>query len=495
MRSIVEYFAALLKTALPLGVMAALFPIAFPVSAGELLGAISDRDPFGTLQLTSPSADQIWRPRAPLPQVPDPAHSPAPDSPLTLAELTDLALSNNPATREAWAAARAEAATLGLARSLYFPQLDGVASITHSKSISTGGVQVDPQTRYGPSLSLSYLIYDFGARANEVEAARYRLLAANLLQNRVLHDVVLSVEQAYYLALGLEQLLVANRQALKAAETALAAAQTRREAGLATIGDVYRAETAVGQARLTLKRNEGELAKARGQLATAAGIPVATSFTLAPWSETPEIAEISESVEQILTQAKQTRPDLIAAEAQARAARASVELARAAGRPTIELSSSVGRTFFTDDRPRSDSYSIGLALRIPLFTGFNRTYAIRQAEAIADQVEASRDRLFRQAELDVWQAYFDLNTAASAVGTSEGVLRTADQSAEVALARYKAGVGTLLDLLTAQSDQATARVQLIQSQLDWYTGLARLGHARGALLPDAVAERISEVPQ
>ena len=461
-------------------------------NAGELLGAISDPDPFEIQELTSPAADEAWLPSAPLPQVPDPPYSSVGDLPLTLAQLTDLALSNNPATREAWAVARAEAASLGLARSLYFPQVDGVASITHSKSISTGGLPVDPQTRYGPSLSLSYLIYDFGARASEVEGARYRLLAANLLQNRVLQDVVLSVEQAYYLTLGLEQLLVANRQALKAAETALAAAQTRREAGLATVGDVYRAETAAGQARLTLKRNEGEFAKARGQLATAAGIPVAISFTLAPWSQNPEIAQISESVGQILAEAKQTRPDLIAAEAQARAARAGIELARAAGRPTIELSGNVGRTMFTDDRPHSDSYSIGLALRIPLFTGFNRTYAVRQAEAIADQAEASRDRLFRQTELDVWQAYFDLNTAASAIGTSEGVLRTADQSAEVALARYKAGVGTLLDLLTAQSDQATARVQLIQSQLDWYTGLARLGHARGALLPDAALEHISE---
>ncbi|MGH8729208.1 MAG: TolC family protein, partial [Burkholderiales bacterium] len=61
-----------------------------------------------------------------------------------------------------------------------------------------------------------------------------------------------------------------------------------------------------------------------------------------------------------------------------------------------------------------------------------------------------------------------------------------DQSAEVALGRYKAGVGTLLDLLTAQSDLATARVQFIQSQLDWYTGLARLAYSRGALSVDPI---------
>lgn len=450
-------------------------------AAGDLLGAISDRDPFDTRELVAPAPDEPWLPKAPLPEAPNPAHAPAPDAPLTLAQLTSLALSNNPATREAWAIARAEAAGLGLARSLYFPEITGVLGLTRSKAISSSGISVEPQTRYGPSVTLSYLIYDFGARANEVEAARYRLLAANLLQNRVLQDVVLATEQSYYVVLGLEQLTAANREALKSAETALAAAQTRREAGLATIGDVYRADTAVGQAKLTLRRNEGELAKARGQLASAAGVPVNSTLILAPWPQAAPITDVREAVDNILAQAANTRPDLIAAEARARAAQSGVEVARALGRPTVELTTTVGRTRFADDRPHSDSYSVGLNLRIPIFTGFNRTYAVRQAEAAADQAQASRDRLYRQTELDVWQAYFDLNTAASAVDTSGGVVKSADQSAEVALGRYKAGVGTLLDLLTAQTDQATARVELIQSQLDWYTGLARLAYARGTM--------------
>ncbi len=71
----------------------------------------------------------------------------------------------------------------------------------------------------------------------------------------------------------------------------------------------------------------------------------------------------------------------------------------------------------------------------------------------------------------------------SGIDTSSGVLRSANQSSKVALARYRSGVGSLLDLLTAQSDEANAQVQWIQSQFDWYSALARLTHARGALLP------------
>jgi hypothetical protein len=62
-------------------------------------------------------------------------------------------------------------------------------------------------------------------------------------------------------------------------------------------------------------------------------------------------------------------------------------------------------------------------------------------------------RLYRQSVLDVWQAYFDLNTAATGIDVSSSVLRSANRLAEGALARYKSGVGSLLDLLTAQADR------------------------------------------
>jgi len=61
--------------------------------------------------------------------------------------------------------------------------------------------------------------------------------------------------------------------------------------------------------------------------------------------------------------------------------------------------------------------------------------------------------------------------------------KKATQSAAAAVARYKGGVGSLLDMITAQSDETQSRVLLIQSYLDWYTALARLNFAVGAADP------------
>ncbi len=442
-------------------------------------------DPFNLEARTAPAPNQPWIPDQPLPQVPaSGAMRAVPDElsgPVSLAQLTDLALRLSARTRQAWLQARAEAAVLGMERADQWPQLNATFNYNIGRPISgTTGSSSPVYTRYGPNVTLSYVLFDFGQRAADIEAANYRLLAANLAQNRVLQEVAFQVEQAYYRVLAFDYLVRASRESLKNFETALDAAQRRRSSGLATAGDEYRADTQVGQARLVLTRNEGELSKARGQLANAVGLPVNVTLQLQAVSESPPVSEIMQSMDVLLEKAKSNRPDLIAAEARARAARASSEAVSRAGLPSLEFVSNYGRTLFTDSRTGQDVYNFGFNVRIPLFSGFRDTYSKRRAHEVADQAESVRDQLYNQTELDVWQSYFDLQTAASSVASTANLVRSAAESAAAATARYKAGVGSLLDFITAQLDDTNARVQQIQSYLDWYSALARLNFALGA---------------
>jgi outer membrane protein len=438
-------------------------------------------DPFKTERKVSPAPQVPWEPTAPLPAIPVPPNTPQPGvaAPLTLAELTEYALRNNPRARQAWFAARAAAAGVGVEQADLLPQVTGIFSATRVRPVSaTTGAASPAQNRYGPSVSLSYILFDL-ARADQIEAAEYRLLAANLNQNRVLQDIVFQVEQAYYRVLGLDLLVRVNELTLTNLRTSLDAVNRRRESGLATVADVYRAETQVAQAELNLIRSRGELEKARGQLATAVGLSVDKTLQVRSLSELPQVRELTASLTDLLDRARAARPDLVAAEAQARAARASAEAASKASFPTIELAGTTGRTFFTDERPAVSNYSIGVNVRIPIFTGFRDRYSYRVAEAQAEQAAANRDTLYRQTELDVWQAYYDVQTAATGIGTTESQVKSAEQTAQATLARYQAGFGSLLDLITAQQDESNARVQRIQSYLDWYTALARLQFSTG----------------
>lgn len=424
----------------------------------------------------------IWRSPDALPSVPPAPTSPLPVAarPLSLPELTEFALRNNPRTREAWFAARAAAAGVGIERADDLPQITVDGIWQRSETGSQTGNQNPWLTRYGPAVTLTYLLFDFGAGDSRVRAAEYQALAAALTQNRILQEVVFQVEQSYYRYLGFEALVRSNELFLKSVSTALDATQRRREGGLATAADVYRAETQVAQARLNLTRSRGEVEKARGALASAIGLPVNATLQVQSIEGEPRIREITESMNAIMDRAKTNRPDLIAAEAQARSARAQAEAASRSGLPTLSVSATSGRTFYRDDRPFTDNNSVILNLSIPLFTGFRDTYNVRQAEARANQAEAARDTLFRQTELEVWQSFYDVQTAADGVGTTAVQLRAAQQTAEATLARYQGGFGSLLDLITAQVDESNARVQRIQSFLDWFTAVARLNLSIGA---------------
>lgn len=441
------------------------------------------RDPYRVEGKTAPAPGVLWEPSQPLPPVQTPPimERPVSREPLTLAALTEYALRNNPRARQAWFAARAAAAGVGIEQADDLPSITGNVGVSRNRPVSGTTGSLSPwQTRYGPAVSLSYVLFDFGLGDDQLQSAEYRLLAANLNQNRVLQDIVFQVEQAYYRLLGLEALVQVNQLALDNVGTSLEAAGRRRESGLATVADVYRTETQVAQAQLNLTRSKGDLEKAKGLLANAVGLPVDSALRVETLSSLPQINRMTASLTELIDRAKATRPDLVAAEAQARAARATASAVSKSGLPTIEVVGAAGRTFFEPDRvPPATNYSIGVNVRIPLFSGFRESYSKRQAVELAFQAEASRDTLSRQTELDVWQAYYDLQTAAGGLASTEAQVKSAEQTAQAVLARYRSGFGSILDLITAQQDEANARVQRIQSHLDWYTAFSRLNFSAG----------------
>ena len=174
------------------------------------------------------------------------------------------------------------------------------------------------------------------------------------------------------------------------------------------------------------------------------------------------------------------RPDLAAAEATVEAAEATVKAAEAGHLPSISL---IGNYGYNHTSLPSDtlSWTVGMQVSIPLFTGFNTTYLIRSAKELLEVKRANLDQLDQSVSLDVWRAYQLLNTAHESFKSSEDLVASAFQSEKVALGRYKAGAGTIIDLLNAQSSHANARLQLIQAQYAWLTQKAQLAQALGRL--------------
>lgn len=426
-------------------------------------------DPFGTAGITPPMpSPQVAGRQADIPCARE-----IPGAPLSAIDAVDLTLCNNPQTREVWAAARVQAAQVGVAQAAWLPGLDG----------RLGASRYQNDGRYYNSnsavLTLSWLVFDSGARSANGENARQLLAAAAATQDSTVQSLFLSALQAFYTAQATRAAVVSTTEAERAAREGFNAAESRYNVGVATPADRLLSQTALSQATLNRIRAEGEARNALGALANVMGFKAGQSLAIEPPPAALPDAGFQREVAALIAEAEVRRPDLKAAEAQVKAAQAGVDLAQAQGRPTISVST--GPTWAETDRVSVNGGVIGVTVNVPIFTGFDTTYRVRSAEAQVDVRAAQLDRLRNQVALDVWKAYQSLTTATQSLRTTLDLVASAEQSERVALGRYKAGVGTVLDLLTAQSALASARLQRIQAALDWYVYRATLAQSVGAL--------------
>ncbi|NJD24626.1 MAG: TolC family protein [Betaproteobacteria bacterium] len=399
-----------------------------------------------------------------------------PATPLTAIDVVDLALCNNPQTREVWANARAQAAQVGVARSAWLPDLDGRLGAGRTYTENGAPRYVDTQSA---ALTLSWLVFDSGARSANGENARQLLAAAAATQDATVQTLFLSALQAFYTAQATNAAVVSTTEAERAAREGFNAAESRYSVGAATPADRLLAQTALSQATLNRIKAEGEARNALGALANAMGFSAGSAIVVAAPDTLKPDAAFARDVATLIAEAEQRRPDLKAAEAQVRAAEAGVDLAQAQGLPSVTVSAAP--VWADVDRVSRDTGVLGLTLNVPLFTGFETTYRVRAAESQVDLRTAQRDRLKNQVALDVWRAYQNLTTATQSLRTTVDLVASAEQSERVALGRYKAGVGNVLDLLSAQSALASARLQRIQAALDWYVSRATLAQSVGTL--------------
>jgi outer membrane protein TolC len=419
----------------------------------------------------------------------------------SLGDVIDLALHNNPDTRESWELARAAASLYGASRGALFPTLIAGSSLTHSAGATntttgtsgtgtgTGNVNNTggsvTRTLLTPTVQLSYLLFDLGGRAGTIEAAKQRAIAANLTHNATVANAVLRVESELFGYLAAKATRDAQIESVNEAQADLTAATERQRLGVATLQEVLQTKTALSQARFQLATDEGNLLGARGNLAQAMGLPANTRFDIPDVTASDSVGDVAASVDTLINRAIVDRPELAELRAEAAALAAQVRVTRSAGLPALTLTSSttyIGTLQSSSSNTSSNhNVSIGVGLQIPLFNGFAAGYQLRAAREQYDAGAARVVSTQQQISVQVFTSYYVLRAATERVHSASDLLASAEQSATVALGRYREGVGTVVDVLLARSALATARAEAIQARWEWRTGLAQLAHDAGAL--------------
>jgi outer membrane protein len=416
-----------------------------------------------------------------------------PEQPLALIDVVEQALCNNPRTSEVWATARAQTAQVGVQRANYLPKVTLVSGISkiHNEVTNSRFSFLDQDNRIlnrAHSLRLTWLVADFGQRSAKMNQAEALLDAANALHDAALQEVFINAAQAYFDHLSTLAMLGSYQESEKVARESLAAAAAKFKAGVGLLTDQLQAQTAYSQARLDRTKAEGEVNNAHGALALAMGVVANTRFNVINRSDQLEKTDFVTTADQMIQEAIEFHPSIIAAKAKLRAAKENINAVSAEGLPTLSFNAEISRTDQLGQAqlagvPASDVYTnnstVGLQVNVPLFEGFARKHQVESADA-ESQVRASElKRVIQQVTLEVWKSYHALVSERENLRASEELVTNSREAFAVAQGRYNAGVGNIIELLNAQNAWANAKQQNIKSLSSWRTVRLKLAASMG----------------
>jgi outer membrane protein TolC/AcrR family transcriptional regulator len=416
--------------------------------------------------------------------------------PLTLVDVLDAVLRGNPTVRGALADAEAARAQATVLRGAYFPVVSFNPGFTRTQTVtsaSAGGAAgtarlFNERTQFSPGVGASFLLLDFGGRSGRLGVARESANAADATYGATVVNTVLEAERAYFGYQSAREVAEAQTANVRTAGLSRDAAVARYRAGLATVADTLQAATLLAQARVTLLGAEADRTTARAALATVMNARADARFVVAADSAPTAAAAqqataaLTANVDTLVARAQRLRPDVDAARDAALAATEQVRVARAARLPAVTVAGTGGYNQVRNlPQLTGRTYTVQVGLTLPMFDGGARRAAVDAADAAADAARLRADAATTSAVNQVVASAELLRQAADRLAVSEQLLASAVRNEEVARGRYQEGVGTVVDLLTAQTLLFSARAQTAQVRWGWATALAQLARDAGVL--------------
>jgi outer membrane protein TolC len=421
-----------------------------------------------------------------------------------LAELIDIAQRTNPDTRIAWERAREAAIAGGMAEAAYAPMLSAKAAAGFQhvssplpKTLAPEGFTVADTQAFLPSLTLKWLLFDFGGKQAAADAARESLAAANFGFNATHERIVFGVTRAYYTLNAVQGRTDVARASLEQAQTLQAAAESRRARGLATLPEVLQAREQTARAAYELQEALAAETDARMALLEAMGVRPTAPLRVAGLAGRELPASTEATADKLADRALAQRPDLLARVAVVRAREAEVRKAQAEFYPRIVLAGDLGQNIGrvrTDGIPgwsrvNEPAYGAALAIELPLFDGGlrrDRVDAARAQHRIAEEeLELARDQAVRQ----VVKAYEDFKVALSRREAAIALLTAAQESYAASIDSYRNGVATFVDVTNAQTALTKARTADTETRSNSFTVAAALAFSTGDLAAPAGTTR------
>ncbi|QIF95386.1 outer membrane channel protein TolC [Proteus vulgaris] len=220
-----------------------------------------------------------------------------------------------------------------------------------------------------------------------------------------------------------------------------------------------------------------------------------------------------DSIEKLLKDAEERNLSLLSARLGQDLARENIRLAQSGHLPTVDLNASTGVSNSHNhgsalppaDVSSRNSYSgqnsIGLSVKIPLYTGGRTSSQVEQAQYDFTSASEQLESVYRSIVQIARSSYNNISASISSIKAYQQVVVSAQSSLDATEAGYQVGTRTIVDVLNATTTLYDAKQKLSNARYDYLINQLNIEYARGTLnendliqLNNALGEEISTSP-
>lgn len=388
---------------------------------------------------------------------------------LSLEESISLALRNNPAVQISEADRERSAWGVTEAKSGRYPTVS--LNSGYAVNDQSGGL-FDGNTN--SSIRMDWKMHSDGRVQNQIEQAKLGLTSADLNIEKTKQQLKLDTTTAYYNVLQAGNMVAVGQESVNNLKEHQKVVQAKYEAGIVAKSDILRAEVELANAEQNLIKYNNQHVLAVTNLNNLMNSSADTELELI---DALKYEADSRTLEESLQLAKANRPEIAQADVSVRSADVSVKQASSGTLPLITLSAATG---LSDGAQRSDDWSVGLTASWNVFDGGSSKAKLKQAQSSRDKAALQSEQVADNVEQEVRQSYLSMREAEKRLETVNVTVDKAKEDLYIAREKYKAGVGTNLDVIDAQLALNQAKTNHVQALYDYNVNRSKLDKAIGS---------------
>jgi outer membrane protein TolC len=409
-----------------------------------------------------------------------------PDS-LSLKQIIDLALKDNPSVNLAAEAINNANARIGLAKTGHFPEVDltanysNIAPVTKLSIPDMGTFQLFPSNNYSASVNYRQVIFDFGRTRQSIDVENESKVIGEEGLEQTKQKISMLAINNYFTLLYLQSAISIKDEQLKALNEHLNHVNKMLETGSAT-------EYLVLSTRVRISNVESQ------KVDLVAALNAQKAFLVSLIGEKQQVNPVVKNdfnaelpvlpADSLLSYAFRNRNEIKLNQEKESLAELRYGMVKLQNKPMLSVMASGGAKngyvpYLNEIKP---NYVVGLGLRVPLFDGMKNKYNLSQAKSAMTSLSYESESTKRQVANELSDARSYLVAAEKKVGQYSLQLEQAQKAYSLALTSFNTGVITNLDLLDANTAVSESRLLLLKAKIDYAASVYKFRAALGERL-------------